>query len=96
MEENRAKMAESTTNHHNLSVERGNLGVAKGNGRVNLLQQRMQEAVAKQNGAVIGSSPVFNFEPKINSIIVNDIIRPTILPQVERVPRYTTWSFLKR
>ncbi|KAJ9540754.1 hypothetical protein OSB04_027260 [Centaurea solstitialis] len=104
MEENRNKLAEITKNHHKLSTERRNLGI-NGDKRDNLLTRRQKEAIDMQSRAGIGfgSNGSSSHEDEHASVIllgsgipVKNSVRPILLPKVEKLPPYTTWTFMDR
>lgn len=98
MEENRIKQAECTKNHQRLAEERGNSKTINVDKPVNLLSQRMKEAIDMQNGVDVSSSQ--GKQPSVillgSGIPVKNSVQPIILPKVEKLPRFTTWAFLDR
>lgn len=106
MEENAAKLRDVTQNLHNLSMERRNKAVC-GDGGVDLLAKRQKDAIDMHNG--IGTSNGDNdssssqedgYAPSAillgSSIAVKNAVRPIKLPEVQKLPPYTTWIFLDR
>ncbi|KAL3346439.1 hypothetical protein AABB24_025069 [Solanum stoloniferum] len=90
-----------------LSTERKNLIVHGADISIDLLSKRQQDVINMQTG--IGSSNGDNDSNSCeddgyasseirlgSSIAVNSAVCPIILPQVERLPQYTTWVFLRR
>ncbi|WMV17091.1 hypothetical protein MTR67_010476 [Solanum verrucosum] len=90
-----------------LSTERKNLIVHGADISIDLLSKRQQDVINMQTR--IGSSNGDNDSNSCeddgyasseirlgSSIAVNSAVCPIILPQVERLPQYTTWVFLDR
>ncbi|KAL4582261.1 hypothetical protein LXL04_006805 [Taraxacum kok-saghyz] len=104
MEENRIKLAEVTSNHHKLSTERRNLKTSGTD--VDLLTKRQKDAIDMQNGvnANNGDSDSSSSQEDGHasaillgsSIAVKNAVRPIKLPEVNKLPPYTTWIFLDR
>lgn len=107
MEENTEKVLDVTKNFYKLSMERRNLKIICGDGGVDLLAKRQKDAIDMHNG--IGSSNGDNestssqedgYAPSAillgSSIAVKNAVRPIKLPEVKRLPPYTTWIFLDR
>nr|XP_043617149.1 histone-lysine N-methyltransferase CLF isoform X2 [Erigeron canadensis] len=106
MEENRIKLAEVTNNHHKLSLERRNLTAAGVDQTVDLLTKRQKDAIDMQNGvnsnngdSDSSSSQEDGHASAIllgSSIAVKNAVRPIKLPEMKKLPPYTTWIFLDR
>ncbi|KAI3669805.1 hypothetical protein L6452_41224 [Arctium lappa] len=106
MEENRIKLAEVTHTHHKLSLERINLRISGTDQTVDLLTKRQKDAIDKQNGvnASNGDSDSTSSQEDGHSsaillgssIAVKNAVRPIKLPEVKKLPPYTTWIFLDR
>lgn len=106
MEENRMKLAEVTNNHHKLSLERKNLRTTGADQTVDLLTKRQKDAIDMQNGvnASDGDSDSTSSQEDGHasavllgsSIAVKNAVRPIKLPEVNKLPPYTTWIFLDR
>ncbi|XP_071708416.1 histone-lysine N-methyltransferase CLF-like [Rutidosis leptorrhynchoides] len=88
---NRIKQAVCTGNHLRLAEQRGN---NNGDKPVNLLSQRMKEAIDMKNGVDVRSSWVTILGPNIP--FMNNLIRHIDLPKVEKLPPFTAWAFLDR
>ncbi|KAI3726301.1 hypothetical protein L1987_66098 [Smallanthus sonchifolius] len=106
MEENRVKLAEVTNNHHKLSLERRKLRATGAGQTVDLLTKRQKDAIDMQNGvnANNGDSDSSSSQEDGHasaillgsSIAVKNAVRPIRLPEVKKLPPYTTWIFLDR
>ncbi|KAJ9562312.1 hypothetical protein OSB04_007472 [Centaurea solstitialis] len=106
MEENRIKLAEVTSTHHRLSVERRNLRISGADQTVDLLTKRQKDAIDKQNGVNESNDDSDSSSSQENghssaillgsSIAVKNAVRPIKLPEVKKLPPYTTWIFLDR
>ncbi|KAD4888180.1 hypothetical protein E3N88_20253 [Mikania micrantha] len=106
MEENRIKLAEVTNNHHKLSIERRKLRATGANQTIDLLTKRQKDAIDMQNGvnASNGDSDSTSSQEDGHasaillgsSIAVKNAVRPIRLPEVKKLPPYTTWIFLDR
>ena len=106
MEENRIKLAEVTSTHQRLAVERRNLRISGADQTVDLLTKRQKDAIDKQNGvnASNGDSDSTSSQEDGHasaillgsSIAVKNAVRPIKLPEVKKLPPYTTWIFLDR
>lgn len=106
MEENRIKLAEVTNNHQKLSLERRNLRPTGSDQTIDLLTKRQKDAIDMQNGvnASNGDSDSNSSQEDGHasaillgsSIAVKNAVRPIKLPEVKKLPPYTTWIFLDR
>ncbi|XP_051127216.1 histone-lysine N-methyltransferase CLF-like [Andrographis paniculata] len=107
VEENSEKVLDVTTNLYKLSMERRNFKIGCSEGDVDLLAKRQKDAIDLHNG--IGSSNGDNessssqedgYAPSAillgSSIAVKNAVRPIKLPEVKKLPPYTTWIFLDR
>ncbi|KAJ0754117.1 putative [histone H3]-lysine(4) N-trimethyltransferase chromatin remodeling SET family [Helianthus annuus] len=106
MEENRVKLAEVTNNHHKLSLERRKLRATGANQTVVLLTKRQKDAIDMQNGVNASNDDSDSSNSQEDghasavllgsSIAVKNAVRPIKLPEVKKLPPYTTWIFLDR
>lgn len=104
MEENRQKLAAVTNNFYNLSLERRNNSLLNPGKSVDLLTKRQQDAFKLQNGDESNGSNDSSQEDGHGStavllesnVAVKNAVRPIKLPEVKRLPPYTTWVFLDR
>ncbi|KAL0343712.1 UNVERIFIED_CONTAM: Histone-lysine N-methyltransferase CLF [Sesamum angustifolium] len=107
MEENTEKVLDVTKNLYKLSMERRNFKIICGEGGVDLLAKRQKDAIDMHSG--IGTSNGDNessssqedgYAPSAillgSSIAVKNAVRPIKLPEVKKLPPYTTWIFLDR
>ncbi|KAK4416179.1 Histone-lysine N-methyltransferase CLF [Sesamum alatum] len=107
MEENTEKVLDVTKNLYKLSMERRNFKIICGDGGVDLLAKRQKDAIDMHSG--IGTSNGDNessssqedgYAPSAillgSSIAVKNAVRPIKLPEVKKLPPYTTWIFLDR
>ncbi|XP_009795142.1 histone-lysine N-methyltransferase CLF-like isoform X2 [Nicotiana tabacum] len=106
-EENAQKLDDVTKNLFKLSTERRNLIVHGADISVDLLSKRKQDAIYMQNGIQTntgdsdsnGSEDDGYASSAIllgSSIAVKDAMHPIQLPEVKRLPPFTTWIFLDR
>ncbi|KAL4577450.1 hypothetical protein LXL04_013559 [Taraxacum kok-saghyz] len=98
MKENQIKLAETTKNHHRLSAERRNLTTKNGDNIINSLERRQKDAIDMQVGAAISSQGDGYVSVVLlgSGIPVKSSVRPVNLPEVEKIPPYTTWVFMDR
>lgn len=107
MEENAEKVLDVTKNIYKLSMERRNFKIICGDGGADLLAKRQKDAIDMHTG--IGTSNGDNessssqedgYAPSAillgSSIAVKNAVRPIKLPEVKKLPPYTTWIFLDR
>ncbi|KAL1564155.1 [histone H3]-lysine(4) N-trimethyltransferase [Salvia divinorum] len=107
IEENAEKVLDVTKNLYKLSMERRNFKIICGDGGVDLLAKRQKDAIDMHNG--IGTSNGDNESSSSqedgyassaillgSSIAVKSAVRPINLPEVKKLPPYTTWIFLDR
>ncbi|KAK4393280.1 Histone-lysine N-methyltransferase CLF [Sesamum angolense] len=104
MEENTEKVLDVTKNLYKLSMKEE---IICGDGGVDLLAKRQKDAIDMHSG--IGTSNGDNessssqedgYAPSAillgSSIAVKNAVRPIKLPEVKKLPPYTTWIFLDR
>ncbi|GJT36880.1 SET domain-containing protein [Tanacetum coccineum] len=106
MEENRIKLAEATNNYLKLSTERRNLMKTGADQTPDLLTKRQKDAIDMQNGVNAGNDDSDSSSSQEDghasavllgsSIAVKNAVRPIKLPEVNKLPPYTTWIFLDR
>ncbi|GER30902.1 histone-lysine N-methyltransferase CLF [Striga asiatica] len=107
LQENTEKVVDVMKNLYKLSMERRNTKLNCGYGGVDLLAKRQKDAIDMHNG--IGTSNGDNessssqddgYAPSAillgSSIAVKNAVRPIKLPEVKKLPPYTTWIFLDR
>ncbi|XP_071915406.1 histone-lysine N-methyltransferase CLF isoform X2 [Coffea arabica] len=106
MEENTQKLFDVTKNLFKLSAER-NPKINGTDQAVDLLAKRQKDAIDMQNGISTSSGDSDGNSPQEDgyassaillgsSIAVKNAVRPIKLPEVKRLPPYTTWIFLDR
>ncbi|KAI5319299.1 hypothetical protein L3X38_039007 [Prunus dulcis] len=102
MEENRQRLAGVTNNLYKLSMERGSNRFIDIGKSVDLLTKRQKDAFALQNGIDVskdGSQEDGHGSTAVlleSNVAVKSSVRPIKLPEVKRLPPYTTWIFLDR
>ncbi|CAL9026725.1 unnamed protein product [Prunus brigantina] len=102
MEENRQRLAGVTSNLYKFSMERGSNGFIDIGKSVDLLTKRQKDAFALQNGIDVskdGSQEDGHGSTAVlleSNVAVKSSVRPIKLPEVKRLPPYTTWIFLDR
>ncbi|CAA0840978.1 Histone-lysine N-methyltransferase CLF [Striga hermonthica] len=107
MQENTEKVVDVMKNLYKLSMERRNTKSNCGYGGVDLLAKRQKDAIDMHNGIGISngdnessSSQDDGYAPSAillgSSIAVKNAVRPIKLPEVKKLPPYTTWIFLDR
>ncbi|CAB4317773.1 unnamed protein product [Prunus armeniaca] len=100
MEENRQRLAGVTSNLYKLSMERGSNRFIDIGKSVDLLTKRQKDAFALQNGIDVskdGSQEDGHGSTAVlleSNVAVKSSVRPIKLPEVKRLPPYTTWIFL--
>ncbi|KAK7245428.1 hypothetical protein RIF29_40274 [Crotalaria pallida] len=109
MEENRQKLVGVTENLCNMSMDRKTCSsITDSDKNLDLLTKRQQEAIDMHNGVNASS----NGDAESNgyheddhgstavllgsNVAVKNAVRPIKLPEVQRLPPYTTWIFLDR
>ncbi|CAL5187867.1 unnamed protein product [Lathyrus oleraceus] len=107
VEENRQKLAGITNQLWKSAAERKTCDVADSDKSLDLLTKRQQEAIDMHNGVCAGND---DGESNGNhgddhgstavllgsNVAVKNAVRPIKLPEVRRLPPYTTWIFLDR
>ncbi|KAF7828711.1 Histone-lysine N-methyltransferase CLF [Senna tora] len=107
IEDNRQKLVGVTNHICKLSMERKTCGITGTNGSLDLLTKRQQDAIDMHNGihASNGDRESNGFQEESHSstavllgsnVAVKNAVRPVKLPEVKRLPPYTTWIFLDR
>lgn len=107
MEENAQRVMDVTNNFYKLSAERKNLKIIGHVQTVNLLAKRQKDAIDLQNGVGAGNGEEDSSSSQEDgyassaillgsSIAVKNAVRPIKLPEVKKLPRYATWTFLDR
>ncbi|EPS61713.1 hypothetical protein M569_13078, partial [Genlisea aurea] len=108
MQENGEKVLGVTENIFKLSVERRHCKTLSADRGIDLLAKRQKDAIDMHNG--IGTSSHGDNESTStqedeyapsaillgSSIAVKNAVRPIKLPEVKKLPPYTTWIFLDR
>ena len=106
MEENRQKLIAITNQLWKSSAERTH-GIADTDRGLDLLSKRQKEAIDMHNGVCAGNddgeSNGYNGDDHGSTAVllgsnyaVKNAVRPIKLPEVKRLPPYTTWIFLDR
>lgn len=108
IEENRRKLVEVSQNLYNLSKQRQDAQISENvtDNTVNLLTKRQADALGMQNGIDASNGEDNNTYQEDGhnstavllgcSIPVKNAVRPIKLPEIKRLPPYTTWIFLDR
>lgn len=107
VEGNTQKLENLTKDLYNLATERKCLEIFDADRRVDLLLKRQKDAIDMQNGIDANngdddsnSSEDDGYATSAillgSSIAVKNAVRPIKLPEVKRIPPYTTWIFLDR
>lgn len=107
VEGNAQKLENMTKDLYNLATERKCLEINDADGRVDLLSKRQKDAIDMQNGMDANnadddgnSSEDDGYASSAillgSSIAVKNAVRPIKLPEVKRIPPYTSWIFLDR
>ncbi|GLU20041.1 hypothetical protein SLE2022_362580 [Rubroshorea leprosula] len=103
LEENGQKLLGITNHIYKLSMERRSSWNNVDNA-VDLLTKRQKDAIGMQNGIETSSGDKDSHNPfehstavlMGSSIPVKNAVRPVKLPEVKKLPPYTTWIFLDR
>lgn len=106
VEENRQKLIAITNQIWKSSAER-TCGIADTDRGLDLLSKRQKEAIDMHNGVRAGNddgeSNGYNGDDHGSTAVllgsnyaVKNAVRPIKLPEVKRLPPYTTWIFLDR
>ncbi|KAK4488397.1 hypothetical protein RD792_004160 [Penstemon davidsonii] len=107
MQENSEKVRDVTENIYKVSTERRNFKIVGAERSLDLLAKRQKDAIDMHNG--IGNSNGDNASNSSqedgyassaillgSSIVVKNAVRPIKLPEMKRLPPYTSWTFLDR
>ncbi|XP_028760528.1 histone-lysine N-methyltransferase CLF isoform X2 [Neltuma alba] len=107
MEESKAKLVVVTNHLHKLSMERRSCSSTGTQRSLDLLTRRQQDAIAMHNDihASKGDKESNGYHEDNHAstavllgsnVAVKNAVRPVKLPEVKRLPPYTTWIFLDR
>lgn len=107
VEGNTQKLENLTKDLYNLATERKCLEIFDAGGKIDLLSKRQKDALDMQNGIDTSngdddsnSSEDDGYATSAillgSSIAVKNAVRPIKLPEVKRIPPYTSWIFLDR
>ncbi|KAF9623068.1 hypothetical protein IFM89_036204 [Coptis chinensis] len=107
IEENRKKLAGITSHLSGLSVSRGDTIQCSGDKKIDCLSKRQQDALCMFNGTDVNNggkdSNGCEVDSSPSSAILlgasfgaKNVIPPIRLPEVKKLPPYTTWMFLDR
>ncbi|CAN6562946.1 unnamed protein product [Malus baccata var. baccata] len=105
MEVNKQKLAGVTYDMYKLSTERGSSRLTDASRSVDLLTKRQKDAFALQNGIELSNESNDSSQEDghgstavllESNVAVKSSVRPIKLPEVKRLPPYTTWIFLDR
>ncbi|TQD92721.1 hypothetical protein C1H46_021714 [Malus baccata] len=105
MEVNKEKLAGVTSDMYKLSTERGSSRLTDASRSVDLLTKRQKDAFALQNGIELSNESNDSSQEDghgstavllESNVAVKSSVRPIKLPEVKRLPPYTTWIFLDR
>lgn len=105
MEENKQKLVGITTHLLKSSTERRIRRINDSDKGVDLLTKRQKDALDMQNGIDVsdGENDRSQEDGHASSAVllgsnvaVRNAVRPIKLPEVKRLPPYTTWIFLDR
>jgi histone-lysine N-methyltransferase EZH2 len=106
VEENRQKLIGITNQLWKSSDERRTCGIADGDNRsLDLLSKRQKEAIDALNGVCDDDRESNGYDGDDHgstavllgsNVAVKNAVRPIKLPEVKRLPPYTTWIFLDR
>lgn len=107
MEENRLKLVGVTDHLYKMSMERRTGSIADMNGSLDLLSKRQKGATDMHNGvnASNGDRESNGYHEDGHgstavllgyNVTTKNAVRPIKLPEVKRLPPYTTWIFLDR
>ncbi|KAL5556980.1 hypothetical protein UlMin_039216 [Ulmus minor] len=105
MDENKQKLAGVTNYLEKLSMERGTGHFIDSAKNVDLLAKRQKDAFDMQNGVAISNGNKDSLEEDDHvsnavllgsNVAIKNAVRPIKLPEVKRLPPYTTWIFLDR
>lgn len=107
MDDNKQKLVGVTNHLHKLSKERKNSWISDTDNSVDLFTKRQKDALSMHGGIDSsnvdkdshGSEEDGNTSTAVllgSSIPVKNAVRPIKLPEVKRLPPYTSWIFLDR
>jgi len=107
VEGNTQKLENLTKDLYNLATERKCLEIFDADGRIDLLSKRQKDALDMQNGVDTSNADDDSNSSEDDgyatsaillgsSIAVKNAVRPIKLPEVKRIPPYTSWIFLDR
>ncbi|KAK6793583.1 hypothetical protein RDI58_007036 [Solanum bulbocastanum] len=107
VEGNTQKLENLTKELYNLATERNCLEIFDADGRIDLLSKRQKDALDMQNGIDTSNADDDSNSSEDDgyatsaillgsSIAVKNAVRPIKLPEVKRIPPYTSWIFLDR
>ncbi|XP_055825652.1 histone-lysine N-methyltransferase CLF isoform X2 [Solanum dulcamara] len=107
VEGNTQKLENLTKDLYNLAIERKCVEIFDADGRVDLLSKRQKDAIDMQNGIDTSNADDDSNSSEDDgyatsaillgsSIAVKNAVRPIKLPEVKRIPPYTSWIFLDR
>lgn len=105
MEENKQKLVGITTHLLKSSTERRIRRVNDSDKGVDLLTKRQKDALDMQNGIDVSDGENDRSQEDNHAstavllgsnVAVRNAVRPIKLPEVKRLPPYTTWIFLDR
>lgn len=107
VEDNRQKLVSVTNHLCKLSMERRTCIITDSGKSLDLLTKRQKDAIDMHNGihASNGDGDSNGFQEDSHgstavllgsNVAVKNAVRPIKLPEVKRLPSYTTWIFLDR
>ncbi|KAJ8764299.1 hypothetical protein K2173_006039 [Erythroxylum novogranatense] len=106
MEENKQKLLSFTNHLHKLSKERTRNPISVSDDNLDLLTKRQSDAIGMHSGsnATNGDKDSHNSQEDghISMAVlgssnpVKNVVRPVKLPEIKKLPPYTTWIFLDR
>lgn len=107
VEGNTQKLENLTKDFYNLAIERKCVEIFDADGGVDLLSKRQKDAIDMQNGIDTSNADDDSNSSEDDgyatsaillgsSIAVKNAVRPIKLPEVKRIPPYTSWIFLDR
>ncbi|KAE9596677.1 hypothetical protein Lal_00007487 [Lupinus albus] len=107
MEENRQKLVGVTNSLYNISMDRKTCNITDSHSSLDLMGKRQKEAMDMHNGVHESNGDVESNEYHEDShgstavllgsnVAVKNAVRPIKLPELKRLPPYTSWIFLDR
>ncbi|OIV92871.1 hypothetical protein TanjilG_01005 [Lupinus angustifolius] len=107
MEENRQKLVGVTNHLYNTSMDRRTCNITDSHSSLDLLEKRQKEAMDMHNGVheSNGDTESNGYHEDSHgstavllgsNVAVKNAVRPIKLPEVKRLPPYTSWIFLDR